>query len=238
MNKYQEQMLQQTSATLKSVNGETGLVEINGNTLTLTQNENYNCLKYLLSFNNVSICSIDVKCGSKWINIKGAEINIDFQNPIEKIRLNFELVDPIEIIVKYIFADKVSYDLKISEEKKAEYKYESNARIVNNIFGVPTVIFNPCCSDYAYTEVEFIATKDSGTTSSVFPRPHTVFVGGSSYGSISNPPKKKDVYVVLQRKRNEEGCNYIQFTNIGECGLKAHIYQYNKKGQLLIDYEI
>lgn len=236
MDKYQEQMLNQTSVTLSTNNNEAGQVELKGESIILTQNENYNCLQYNLVFKNNDIESIEILRDRGWEIADLKSINIDFENPIKKIKINFALVDSIELEVVYVLANRELYDKKISEEKKEEYKYESNARLVYNIFGAPTVIFDPCCSDYGYTEVEFIATSDSGTTESVFPSQD--YCGCSSYGGSYKPPKRKDVNVVLQRKKNEEGCNYIQFTNIGKCGLKAHVYQYDKKGHLLVDYII
>ena len=136
---------------------------------TLTQDEDIFSTKYkfvLRANTNIETCFFYVNGEWHSANQKGTSfcIELDFENRVEKVKLTFadNIVDDYIFSVQYVEADKDSYYQKQAEAKRntyieaAQIKHSTGADLVN-------IYFQPCCSDYEYTEIYLYIPQDKAT---------------------------------------------------------------------------
>lgn len=225
MNKYQINFLKGIVVGVDNVDG-CGNFEIdNEGNLIIVQNENYNITNYVLKIKNKDLLSVSYYVNAwKKTNIETdiASIPIDFNNPttIVKIELKDGLVDDFDVQIILKNADKASWDEKNS--KKVKEKRLENLELVLNSEGVlHTVIFKPCCEEYAYTIVKWYAISRIN---------HVVGVpgiGGSVHYNSHKPMSNTFI---------EECKIFDKFYCNNECAFNVavEVSQYDKNGKKLI----
>lgn len=82
------------------------------------------------------------------------DIGLDINNPIEKLRLEspLNLVDPIEISVRVVYADKEAYYAEQDRIKQAERLKTASIRCATGQ-NLVNIYFQPCAENYALTEI-------------------------------------------------------------------------------------
>lgn len=161
MDKYQINFLKGIVAGVDNVDG-CGNFEIdNEGNLIIVQNENYNITNYALKIKNKDLLSVSYYVNAwKKANIEDdiVSIPVDFNNPttIIKIELKDGLVDDFNVQIILKNADKASWDEKHSKEVMEE-RLKKIELVLNSDGTLHTVVFKPCCDDYAYTIVKWYA---------------------------------------------------------------------------------
>lgn len=161
MNKYQEFAIRKVGVVAQN-KGDDCLKDLTWDfeEIKVSQNENYNLTKYGIVVRGWSIKAIKYKVNNK---IRNAEklnqldflIELDFDDKIKNITIYFDknMIDPVEIKVSYIDADRKKWDEKMKKlhreelNKKANIKVKTGDSLIN-------VIFNPISEKYAYSKVE------------------------------------------------------------------------------------
>lgn len=137
------------------------------NTLTIVQNENPELVEYdyciLNSYDmlsKVSFCK-----GDKWTEIESVDfepaknsstckVKLNFDDRVEKIKLSFknQLADDYVIDVKYVEADKEAWAKKRAKEHRESLIAVASIKVSTGV-DLVNIYFQPCCKDYARTEI-------------------------------------------------------------------------------------
>ena len=224
MNKCQINFLKGIIVGVDNVEG-CGNYEIdNEGNLIIVQNENYNITNYTLKIKNKDLLSVSYYVNAwKIANIENdiACIPVDFNNPttIIKIELKNGLVDDFNVQIILKNADETSWDKKHSKEVM-EKRLKNVELVLNSVGTLHTVIFKPCCDDYAYTIVKWYAisriSHGSGAT-----------VIGGNYRS--SPNEMSQIFIEECKLSDKFYCN-------NECAFNVavEVSQYDKNGKKLI----
>ncbi len=179
MNKYQEYLFKNNLSQefifsvcrpktflSNNVKGDYGKFEQESDSFTLTQDEDINIVDYELIIDEENILNVlekvyILKNGQWSVVSKSAydkrqvfKIDISFNDRLEKLKFSFKngLADDYILNLKYIEADREKYYAKQARQKredllkKAEIEHSTGNDLVN-------IYFQPCCDEYARTEV-------------------------------------------------------------------------------------
>lgn len=225
MNKYQINFLKGIIVSVDNIDG-CGNFEIDdkGN-LIIYQNENYNITNYILKIKNKDLLSVSYYVNAwKKANIEKdvANIPIDFNNPttIIKIELKDGLVDDFDVQIILKNADKASWNAKYSKKVK-EKRLEKLELALNSEGVLHTVIFKPCCEEYAYTIVKWYAISRIAHVAGV------IGIGGTVH--YSSPKPMSNTFLEECKISDKFYCN-------NECAFNVavEVSQYDKNGKKLI----
>lgn len=157
MDKYQSSLINRGTLSLVAPQGN-GIVTIADDVLTVTQNENYGIVQYTLRFENTMVFS--AKVGTKLFKQKNdcVEIPIDFINQAASVEIVFknDFAEPCKLAIKYVFADKNSFDEKVCAEKQTMYK-ETMHFICRTGLNLVNLHWQNACDEVATTEIRFFA---------------------------------------------------------------------------------
>ena len=166
MNKYQRTILENQDTKVfyecSSIKNHTIInadFDYDEDTYKLIQEEDIFSTQYEFTVKaNSNLKSCEFYINGEWRTVEGNEgdflITLDFDNRIEKIKLSFadNIADDYIFSVEYVEADKDLYyqkqeaDRKATMFKSAQIKHSTGADLIN-------IYFQPCCSDYSYTEI-------------------------------------------------------------------------------------
>ena len=193
---------------------------------TLTQDEDIFSTKYtfvLRANTNIETCSFYVNGEWHSANQKGTSfcIELDFENRVEKVKLIFadNIVDDYVFIIEYVEADKDLYYQKQEAERKAnmlqfaQIKHSTGTDLIN-------IYFQPCCSDYEYTEILLYIPQDYVTV-------------GGPYG----PVKKPLSWQVFKKCKVPTEDFYKSINGLAYGRYAYVIKQFDKKDNLLLETE-
>lgn len=224
MDKYQINFLKGIVVSVDNADG-CGNFEIDsqGN-LIIVQNENYNITNYVLKIKNKDLSSVSYYVNAwKKANIENdiACIPVDFNNPttIIKFELKDGLVDDFNAQIILKNADKASWDEKYSKEVMEE-RLKKIELVLNSDGTLHTVVFKPCCDDYAYTIVKWYAISRISHGSGA------VVIG---VGYHSSPKTMSHTFIEECKVSNKFYCN-------NECAFNVavEVSQYDRNGKELI----
>ena len=200
--------------------------DYNTDVFTLTQDEDIFSTKYALVIktnSNIETCTIFVNGEWQSASRKGAAfaIGLDFENRVEKVKLTFadNIVDDYTFSVQYVEADKDLYYQKQEAERKAnmlqsaQIKHSTGTDLIN-------IYFQPCCSDYEYTEILLYIPQDY------------VSVGGP-YG----PVKKSSSWQMFKKCKVPAEDFYKSINGLAYGTYAYVIKQFDKKDNLLLETE-
>ena len=148
-------------------------------------------------------------------------LELNFEKRVEKIKLTFtdNIVDEYIFSVQYIEADKVLYYQKQAESRRNNYiesaqiKHSTGNDLVN-------IYFQPCCSDYEYTEIYLYIPQDYVTV-------------GGPYGPVKKPSSWQ-----LFKKCKVPSEDFYKSINGLAYGTYAYVVkQFDKKDNLLLETE-
>ena len=225
MNKYQKRLLKEIEFELIASVEERGSAKIVDETLELTQNENYNLNEYNLKLLNCVPSKVEID--GKVINLE--ELKIDFTSPAKSLTLYFanDIVEPINLKLKYIRANKEAFDLKINEEKtkdyieKASIKCSTGPSLVN-------IYFQPCDEKCFYTIINLYKAKGR-------------FDDGLHGGCCVIPPNWKPTLVggeieqMIGNYKVEEGSLFKSITELADGVYGYTLSQYDKDDNKLFE---
>ena len=193
---------------------------------TLTQDEDIFSTKYtfvLRANTNIETCSFYVNGEWHSANQKGTSfcIELDFENRVEKVKLTFadNIVDDYIFSIQYVEADKDLYYQKQEAERKAnmlqsaQIKHSTGTDLIN-------IYFQPCCSDYEYTEILLYIPQDHVTV-------------GGPYG----PVKKPSSWQMFKKCKVPAEDFYKSITGLAYGTYAYVIKQFDKKDTLLLETE-
>ncbi len=85
---------------------------------------------------------------------QGYKIVLNFNNRIQKIKFVFknDIADDYIIEINYVEADKQTYYDKLAQKRKDELLKAANIKCSTGA-DLVNIYFQPCCSDYLYTEI-------------------------------------------------------------------------------------
>ena len=171
---------------------------------------------------NSNIESCEFYINGEWHTAERKEGNFlvvfDFNSRIEKVKLSFadNIADDYIFSVQYVEADKDLYYQKQEADRKtnmlqsAQIKHSTGADLVN-------IYFQPCCSDYEYTEIYLYIPQDYKT----------------SFGGI-----KKHTSWQLFKKCKVPSEDFYKSINGLAYGTYAYVIkQFDKKDKLLLETE-
>ena len=224
MDKYQINFLKGIIVGVDNDDG-CGNFEIdNEGNLIIVQNENYNITNYVLKIKNRDLLSVSYYINAwKRANIENdiVRIPVDFNNPttIIKIELKDGLVDDFNVQIILKNADKASWNEKYSKEVMEE-RLKKIELVLNSDGALHTVVFKPCCDDYAYTIVKWYAISRISHDSGV------VVIGG---GYHSSPKAMSHTFIEECKISDKFYCN-------NECAFNVavEVSQYDRNGKELI----
>ena len=193
---------------------------------TLTQDEDIFSTKYtfvLRANTNIETCSFYVNGEWHSANQKGTSfcIELDFENRVEKVKLTFadNIVDEYIFSIQYVEADKDLYYQKQEAERKAnmlqsaQIKHSTGTDLIN-------IYFQPCCSDYEYTEILLYIPQDYVTV-------------GGPYGPVKKPSSWQ-----MFKKCKVPAEDFYKSINGLAYGTYAYVIkQFDKKDNLLLETE-
>ena len=153
MDQYQINLINRTTNIALTSSEGCGKAEIKGGEIVFTQNENYKVTSYTFEFANSSIESIDID-GQKYSGVGTFKVAIDFNLKKKKLTVHFKnnFGDPYTFDLKYIDADKSSFDIKVDEENKARLLQVARIHAKTGI-DLINVYWCNCCNEVAYTKV-------------------------------------------------------------------------------------
>jgi hypothetical protein len=219
MDKYQLNFLKGIVIGVES-EGKPEKFEFNNDgDLVVTQNENYNITNYLLKLKSKDFSSVAYYI-REWNKIKlnktEISIPINFDNPTTKIKINLKngLVDDFEFKIILVPADKAAWDDKYKKLIHEE-RLKNVELVLNSNESLHTVIFKPCCEEYAYSIVKWFAISK------------IVQIGGNYNFPKSKPMSK--TFMEECRVENKFYCN-----NESAFIVSVEITQYDKNGIELI----
>lgn len=157
MDKYQSSLISHGTFSLVAPQGN-GTAVITGDCLTITQNENYEIVRYVLRLENNTVASVKVDNDRLAPKNDCIEIPIDFANQIAFIEVFFknDFAEPCKIAIKYVLADKNSFDEKVYAEKQTMYK-ETMHFICRTGLNLVNLHWQNACDEVAITEIRFFA---------------------------------------------------------------------------------
>lgn len=234
MDKYQKVLLENNDknsfyycVSVKN-GGGTPNTDFNYSTdvFTLTQDEDIFSTKYtfvLRANTNIETCSFYVNGEWHSANQKGTSfcIELDFENRVEKVKLTFadNIVDDYIFSIQYVEADKDLYYQKQEAERKAnmlqsaQIKHSTGTDLIN-------IYFQPCCSDYEYTEILLYIPQDYVTE-------------GGPYGPVKKPSSWQ-----MFKKCKVPAEDFYKSINGLAYGTYAYVIkQFDKKDNLLLETE-
>lgn len=233
MDKYQKVLLEteKTSVFFTCTSKKNSLV-LNGgfnydeDVYTLTQEEDIFSTKYefVVKTNpNIETCTFLVNGEWQSASRKGSafSVELDFENRIEKIKLTFadNIVDDYAFSVQYVEADKDLYYQKQEAERKdnmlqsAQIKHSTGTDLIN-------IYFQPCCSDYEYTEILLYIPQNYVTV-------------GGPYGPVKKPSSWQ-----MFKKCKVPAEDFYKSINGLAYGTYAYVIkQFDKKDNLLLETE-
>ncbi len=175
MNKYQEYILEKLNieseiaksgialvgnTRIKKYDTTKGAKEFtfDKNVIKIRQNDNYNINKYEIFVSHPAIKDVWVDDGNEKrfgevLGERVRKIAIDFNNKSKILYVSFKnnIVDPLEIPIEYIDADKKAWDATIEQEK-----YEESLKTINVNFikgdSLVNVVFNPFNERYHHAK--------------------------------------------------------------------------------------
>jgi len=120
--------------------------------IEIKQDINYNVVKYYIKIDGLAVESVRY-CGKTYNReapITSSKpyvlVPVDFSNKVTELVLVYEqVIDPIEIELKFIESDKKIFD-DMQKTEKASVKVSTGDTLVN-------VYYQPCSDDYKRTEV-------------------------------------------------------------------------------------
>lgn len=160
MNKYQEFILTQTICSISTDTTMVGAEQISklissDGELQVKQNENYNIKKHNIIFDASTIECANLN-GQKYSSVDGKTVivPIDFDTPAKELVLCFvdDLADPITLKLKFIEADKATYDAKVAQELRHQRITAANISVSTGA-DLVNIYFQPCCDEYCKTEI-------------------------------------------------------------------------------------
>ena len=226
MSAYVDEICQKLSSFGLSLKSPISDFDYDADCYKLVQEQDIFSTKYRFTLKkNINIETCTVCINGNWT---GAEqigecfyIILDFENRVEKVKLTFadNIVDDYAFTVQYIEADKDLYYQKQAEAQRntyieaAQIKHSTGADLVN-------IYFQPCCSDYEYTEIYLYIPQDY------------VAVGGP-YG-----PVQKTSSWQLFKKCKVPSEDFYKSINGLAYGTYAYVIkQFDKKDNLLLETE-
>ena len=210
MDKYQLKLIERNKQlSLDSVDGN-GKVEITDLEIILTQNENYNVEKYILTIVNdaIEVIKIDEE------EIKGNErfeIPIDFSKKSNKITVIFKngFANPCDFALKYVDADKESYDQKVIAQTNANYLANMNVLCKTGL-DLVNIYWNKSSNKYKYTKISLFVYSEN----------------------------KKNEYIFMQDFIIKDEIFYKSITGLAFGEYKINIGQYDSENNLVVSTEV
>ena len=146
---------------------------------------------------------------------------MDFENRVEKVKLTFadNIVDDYIFSIQYVEADKDLFYQKQEAERKAnmlqsaQIKHSTGTDLIN-------IYFQPCCSDYEYTEILLYIPQDYVT------------VGGPH-----GPVKKPSSWQMFKKCKVPSEDFYKSINGLAFGTYAFVIKQFDKKDNLLLETE-
>ena len=231
MDKYQKVLLETennsvffTCTSKKNFSVLDGGFNYDEDVYTLTQEEDIFSTEYefVVKTNpNIETCTFLVN--GEWQNAsrKGTafSVELDFENRVEKVKLTFadNIVDDYTFSVQYVEADKDLYYQKQEAERKANMlqsahiKHSTGTDLIN-------IYFQPCCSDYEYTEIYLYIPQDYVTV-------------GGPYG----PVKKPSSWQLFKKCKVPAEDFYMSINGLAYGTYAYVIKQFDKKDNLLLE---
>lgn len=131
--------------------------------LEITQNDNYNVNEYEVFIRNIPtidkvwIVQEGVEIQSAPIDERFRKIIVDFNKKATCLHISFKnnLVDPVEIPIKYIEADKAKWDEKVKKELSIELAKKVNVHFVKGNSFVD-VVFTPVNDNYDHAKITLL----------------------------------------------------------------------------------
>ena len=235
MDKYQEYIFKTSRSYYGlSVCGKTDLEKvILDDKIIFKQNEDITITDYVFYIANIGIEAVFAIIGAKEITLvqepdplRHGEQNrfvlpISFNNKIDAIKIVFKnnLADDLILPVIYEEADRQAYYAKIEAERKAELfaKTQVSTRTGADLVNI---YFQPCCSDYEYTEIYLYIPQDYVTV-------------GGPYGPVKKPSSWQ-----LFKKCKVPAEDFYKSINGLAYGTYAYVIkQFDKKDNLLLETE-
>ena len=234
MDKYQKVLLENNDknsfyycVSVKNGGGFPSVVfDFNNDILVLTQDEDIFSTKYTLILRenlNIETCTFFATGEWRSASRKGTafSVELDFENRVEKVKLTFldNIVDDYVFSVGYVEADKELYYQKQEAERKAnmlqsaQIKHSTGTDLIN-------IYFQPCCSDYEYTEILLYIPQDYVTV-------------GGPYGPVKKPSSWQ-----MFKKCKVPAEDFYKSINGLAYGTYAYVIkQFDKKDNLLLETE-
>lgn len=154
-------------------------------------------------------------------NPQGYIVPIDFDDKADKLKITFvnNIADDYIIELKFVEADKDLYyqkqeaDRKVNMLQSAQIKHSTGTDLIN-------IYFQPCCSDYEYTEIYLFIPQDYVTV-------------GGPHGPVKKPSSWQ-----LFKKCKIPSEDFYKSINGLAFGTYAYVVkQYDKKDNLLMQTE-
>ena len=169
MDKYQSNALKSVNFCCINDEEKKADVSLENGQLVIIQNENYNIINYdlLVDGNNIEKVEFfnekwidSTMHKSKWNAEKQKKIlPMSFAGGTTKIRITFGggFVDPVELPIEYVGADRNKWDQKHKEEVIAEYTSNLSLCSTAGTTFFETLFFQPCSDMCKKTVVEWYA---------------------------------------------------------------------------------
>lgn len=154
-------------------------------------------------------------------NPQGYIVPIDFDDKADKLKITFvnNIADEYVIELKFVEADKDLYyqrqeaDRKVNMLQSAQIKHSTGTDLIN-------IYFQPCCSDYEYTEIYLYIPQDYVTV-------------GGPHGPVKKPSSWQ-----LFKKCKIPSEDFYKSINGLAYGTYAYVIkQFDKKDNLLLETE-
>lgn len=174
---------------------------------------------------NANIAACLYYLNGEWKETERRGVNfvvlLDFENRVEQIKIVFadNLADDYVFTVRYVEADKELYCKKQKEKLKADrlaaaqIKHATGADLVN-------IYFQPCCTDYEYTEIYLYIPQDYAT------------VGGPC-----GPVKKPSSWQLFKKCKVPSEDFYKSISGLAYGTYAYVVKQFDKKGNVLLETE-
>lgn len=174
----------------------------------------------LLALTDLLMSDTEKNCYMKARNIAILDIVMNYPTTIIKIELKDGLVDDFDVQIILKNADEASWNKQYSKEVK-EKRLENLELVLNSEGVLHTVIFKPCCEEYAYTIVKWYAISRI-----------THVVGVPGIGGLvhySSPKTMSNTFIEECKISDKFYCN-------NECAFNVavEVSQYDKNGKKLI----
>ena len=233
MNKYQKTLLENEKGKIFyycTSKKNSGVLDSNfdyeNDCYSLIQDDDIFSTQYpfvLKQNSNIEFCSYLIDGTWQVAEQKGGcfVIILDFENRIAKIKLTFadNIVDDYTFSVKYVEADKDLYYQKQEADRKAnllqsaQIKHSTGTDLIN-------IYFQPCCSDYEYSEILLYIPQDYVTV-------------GGPYGPVKKPSSWQ-----MFKKCKVPSEDFYKSINGLAYGTYAYVIkQFDKKDNLLLETE-